>query len=263
VIERARERRWRAALRGALTLLRYYPPWQRQGSRPLVGRVCFGSLRRLKPVDSDFGFGRGKPIDRYYIEGFLTRHAEDVRGRVLEIMDDAYTRRFGGDAVTVSDVLTLEEGNPNATIVGDLTSAEHIPSNTFECAIVTQTLHLIYDVRAAVETLHRILKPGGVLLATVPGISQIEWTEKWYWGFTLQSARRLMEEVFPAGSVEVETHGNVLAATAFLQGLGAGELRREELEFRDPDYELLLTIKAIKGRGHVSWTPPSGETEDG
>ena len=88
---------------------------------PPVGRVSFGNLRRVTPISREFGFDRGLPVDRYYIENFLTHHADDIRGRVLEIGDNSYTRRFGGDHVTKSDVLHVVEGNPQATIVGDLT----------------------------------------------------------------------------------------------------------------------------------------------
>jgi SAM-dependent methyltransferase len=216
---------------------------------PPVGRVRFGELRRITPVSRRFGFDRGQPVDRYYIEGFLARHADDVAGRVLEIGDDAYTRRFGGGHVTTSDVLHVTEGNPNATIVADLARADHIPTDTFDCIIFTQTLHLIYDVRAAIQTLHRILKPGGVWLATFPGISQIDvgtWRNSWYWGFTTLSARRLLEESFPSADVTVESHGNVLAACAFLYGLAAEELSRGELDYRDPEYQVLVTLRAVK-----------------
>src|SRR5207302_1422674 len=113
------------------------------------------------------------PIDRYYIENFLARHDSDIHGRVLEIGDDAYTRRFGGSRVTKSDVLHVAEGNPKATLVADLAQADWVPSEIFDCIIFTQTLQFIYDVKTVVRTLFRILKPGGVLLATVPGISQL------------------------------------------------------------------------------------------
>ena len=63
---------------------------------------------------------------------------------------------------------------PEATIVADLADAAHIPADAFDCIILTQTLHLIFDVRAAVATVRRILAPGGVVLATVPGISQVD-----------------------------------------------------------------------------------------
>jgi SAM-dependent methyltransferase len=147
------------------------------------------------------------------------------------------------------DVLHVAKGNPRATIIADLTCADHIPADTFDCVILTQTLHLIYDMRAAVRTLHRALKRGGVLLLTAPGISQIdrgEWGSDWCWSLTAYSARRLLEETFPPAGVEVETYGNVLAAVAFLHGLAAHELRRAELDARDPCYQVLVTARAVK-----------------
>lgn len=221
----------------------------RRVATPAVGAVRFGDLRRLAPISTQFGYDRGRPIDRYYIEGFLARHAGDVRGRVLEVGDDTYTRRFGGDRVAVRDVLHVAEGHPGATFTGDLATADHIPSDTFDCIILTQTLHLIYDVRAALRTLHRILKPGGVLLATVPGITQIdygEWGDTWFWSFTQRAIRQLAAEIFPDDRIDVACHGNVLAATAFLQGLAVEELRRDELDHLDPHYQLLITLRAVK-----------------
>ncbi len=223
--------------------------WRRYKSRQLMGAVDFGSLRRVKPISREFGYDRGLPIDRYYIENFLARHAKDIQGRVLEIGDDSYTRRFGGDRVTIRDVLHVKDGNPVATFVGDLTHAEHIPSGAFDCFILTQTLHLVYDFRSALKTIYRILKPGGVVLATVPGISQMsidEWADYWCWSFTTLSARRLFEEFFQADEVEVEAYGNVLAAISFLQGLATEELHSDELDHRDRCYELLITIRAVK-----------------
>jgi glycosyltransferase involved in cell wall biosynthesis len=216
---------------------------------PFVGRVRFGDLRRLTPISRQFGFDRGLPIDRHYIESFLHRNRRDIQGRVLEVGDDAYTRRFGSNRVTIRDVLHIDDSNRLATFVGDLTVADHIPSDAFDCIVLTQTLHLIYDVRAAVRTLHRMLKPGGVLLATVPGISQLsddQWADSWHWAFTERSTRRLFAEVFPEERIETEVQGNVLAAMAFLQGLAASELRREELDHRDLRYQLIITLRAEK-----------------
>ncbi|HXG64665.1 MAG TPA: glycosyltransferase, partial [Blastocatellia bacterium] len=234
-------RRW---LRARLSGPEYCPP---------AGWVDFGHLRRVKPFSRVWGFDRGQPVDRYYIEGFLAAHAGDIQGRVLEIADNHYTRRFGGDRVTRSDVLHPVEGNPQATIVADLASGAGIPSDAFDCVICTQTLLVIYDVRAVIRTLHRILKPGGVLLVTIPGVShQISRRdmERWgdYWRFTSLSARRLFEESFPSENVTVETKGNVLAAAAFLYGLAAEELSQEELDYNDPDYEVSIAVRAVKPR---------------
>lgn len=216
---------------------------------PAVGSVNFGNLRRLTPLSRVFGYDRGLPIDRYYIEGFLERQAGDIQGRVLEIGDATYTHRFGSDRITKSDVLHVVEGNPQATIIGDLTNSDLIPSDSFDCAILTQTLHLIYNMQDAVKTIYRILKPGGVALITVPGISQIaidEWKDYWCWSLTCLSARRLFAEVFDDRYVTIEHYGNVLSATAFLQGLATQELTKAELDYRDPHYQMLITIRVVK-----------------
>ncbi len=196
-----------------------------------------------------FGFDRGQPIDRLYIERFLSVHAPDIRGTVLEIAGNDYARRFGHD-VTRCDVLHVDANHQGGTIAADLSNAAGMSSDLFDCIICTQTLQFIYDVRAAVGTLHRLLKPGGVLLMTVPGISQISrfdmdrWGE--HWRFTTLSTRRLCEGVFPPPNVSVRAHGNVLAATAFLYGLAAEELQQEDLDHSDADYELLITARAAK-----------------
>jgi SAM-dependent methyltransferase len=216
-----------------------------------VGQVDFGGLRRLTPVSRAFGFDRGQCIDRHYIEQFLEEHAGDVAGRVLEVADNNYTRAFGGDKVTQSDVLHLHPGEEGTTCYGDLADP-NCPLETacFDCIVFTQTLLVIHDFQQAVRTLHRILKPAGVLLATFPGISQISRydMERWgdYWRFTDLSARRTFGDVFGQESVQVTTRGNVLVACAFLHGLAASELTAEELSHTDPDYQVLLTVRAQK-----------------
>ena len=230
--------RIRAWLRGEAS------PW------PPVGSLQFGSLRRVTPVSGIFGLDRGRSIDRYYIENFLARNETDISEHVLEIANNTYTRRFGGERVTRSDVLHVEEGNPNATIVADLTVPNNLPSDGFDCIILTQTLPFIFDTRAAIGTLYRILKHGGVLLATFPGICQISRydMERWgdYWRFTTLSARRLFEEVFPPSNITVDAHGNVLVATAYLYGLAVEELRQDELDYNDQDYQVVITVRATK-----------------
>jgi SAM-dependent methyltransferase len=233
-----------AALRRPLRpLRRAYVDWRERRPPKL------GDLRRLTPIDPNWGFERGMPIDRFYVERFLGAHAGDIRGRVLEIGAPDYTRRFGTEVERV-DVLHAREGNPEATIVADLTDAPHVPSDAFDCAIVPQTLQYVYDVRAALATLERVLAPGGVLLATVPGITRISaiddelWGE--WWHYTARSARRLAEEAFGEGAVRVETYGNVLAAAGFLYGLAASDLDEEELAATDPLYEVILGIRAVK-----------------
>jgi len=206
-------------------------------------------INLLKPVCNLWGYSRGNPIDRYYIEKFLENNSAYIKGHVLEVGDDSYTKEFGKDKVNKSDILNAEDNQPNTTIVADLNHGDHIPSDMFDCIIITQTLHLIYDVKSAIKTLYRILKPNGVLLATFPGITRIsttEWPASWYWSFTSHSTRKLFGEIFGNDNIVVNNHGNVLTSTAFLYGFACEELSNDQLEYNDPNYELLITLKAIK-----------------
>ena len=217
---------------------------------PPVGLVGFGNLRRLKPISSSWGTERGSPVDRYYIEQFLVQNAQDIHGRVLEVGDDTYTRQYGGGRVSQSEVLHVAEQKAKVTIIGDLASGTGIASDAYDCVILTQTLQCIFDVAAALRTVHRILKTGGIALITVPGISKISRYDMdhwgYYWSFTTQSMHRLLETAFPPACVRVQAHGNVLASVAFLHGLAYEELRKKELDYFDPDYELLITARVEK-----------------
>jgi SAM-dependent methyltransferase len=213
-------------------------------------KVVFNDFSITKPVSTLFGYDRGTPIDRYYIEKFLTGKSQLLRGRVLEIGDSSYSRRFGGDNVTAVEVLHPTSRNRAATIVGDLTDITTLPEAAVDCFICTQTFNFIFDVQKAVQGAHHLLKPGGVLLATVAGISQISRydMERWgdYWRFTTASIDRLFRPVFTEG-VEVESYGNVLAATAFLQGIVVEDLPDPALlDDRDEDYQLVIAIVARK-----------------
>lgn len=235
---RLRVRSWRDTLRRRLARWRVRPP---------VGWVRLGNLNRMTPVSRAFGFDRGTPIDRYYIERFLIEHASDIRGRVLEVGDDSYMRRFGGDRVTQREVLHVSPGNPRATLVGNLETGQGLAGREYDCLILTQTLHCIYDMHAAVRTLRRVLAPGGVALVTLPGISQISRydADRWgdYWRLTPTAAHRLFEECFAHEQIDMRVYGNVLTATAFLQGMALEDLPRHALEHDDADYPLILCLR--------------------
>ncbi len=217
-----------------------------------VGSVDFGGLRRLSPISAVFGKDRDLlTIERYYIEQFLQTHSADVKGRCLEMGDPAYTKKFGGAKVTQADVLNYVPGNPQATIVADLTDAPHIPDDTFDCIIITQTLQMIFEVDKAIATLARILKPGGVVLCTSHGMTRVarrEGVDDWgeYWHFTTQSKRRLFHAHFPKDHVLVSTVGNVFTCICNLHGLAASEIDPVELETHDPNYEMLVLVRAMK-----------------
>ena len=218
--------------------------------RPGIGSVRLGDLDRLTPVSRDYGFDRGTPIDRVYIERFLAAHAGDVRGRVLEVAGNDYTLRYGGERVTRGDVLHPTEGNPRATVIADLAKPTPSLEGRYDCIICTQTLQYVYEVGAAVTQLHLWLKRGGVVLASVPGIAQVSREDMEqtgdYWRFTGASVRRMFANEFGAAAVDVEVHGNVLAALAFLHGIAAEELDEAAFFDADPQFHMLMTVRAVR-----------------
>lgn len=238
-------------------------PTSNRRARAILTRVPgFSALQRARighrvvPVSREWGFDRGLPVDRYYIEAFLTRYVGEseyvgglIGGRVLEIGGREYADRFAR-ADSQVDVLHENEANPGATIVGDLTDPATLPADTFDCVICTQTLPVIWDVPSALSSLHGGLRPGGVLFATVPGITKALTPDRDHWGdwwrFTSSSLRRLAAEAFPGGEVEIVSYGNLLTATMFLQGFAAHELSQRDLDLHDPDYEVIIALKARK-----------------
>jgi SAM-dependent methyltransferase len=219
----------------------------RQRLERLRRPAWLGTIRRTKPLSDHWGRDRGTPVDRYYIERFLAEEQDAIRGRVLEVMSADYTERFGS-AVERRDVLDIDAENEVATIVADLAAADSVPSDIFDCFILTQTLQYIYDVKAAVEHAHRILRPGGTLLCTVPAISRIArlQLESEYWRLTPEACSRLFRDVFARGEVAVRGHGNVLTAVAFLVGMAVEELSPRELDRDDPFFPLVVTVRATK-----------------
>lgn len=207
------------------------------------------NLRSTKPISSVFGFDRGKPIDRFFIEHFLRNNREFIKGSVLEIADSTYSKQFAQTG-SVFEILHYSNDNPKATIIGDLTNIKTLPYKKVDCFICTQTLNFIYDFKSAIKGIHHILKDGGVALVTVAGISQISRydMDRWgdYWRFTELSIQKSFEEVFGIGHISVEYYGNVLTSVAFLHGLSAEELEIEELFIRDKDYQMLITLVATK-----------------
>lgn len=205
-----------------------------------------GTLRRIRPISSGWGFDRGRPVDRYYIDSFLAGHSKDLRGRVLEILNSDYTRRFGSQ-VEQADVLDIDPANRNATIIADLAAADSIRDDSFDCFILTQTLQLIYDVKSAIAHSYRILRPGGVLLVTIPAVSRLAGDGYIdYWRFTPASCARLFGDVFGADQVTITAYGNVLSAVAFLEGMACEELSKRELDAIDERYPVLLAVRAVK-----------------
>lgn len=206
--------------------------------------ALWGNLRRHGGFSPPYAEGRGTPVDRHYVEVFLDRHRRLITGRVLEVHDTGYTDRFGHD-VSKADAVDIRTDNPQATIVADLCEVGSLPPAAFDCAVITQTIHLVPDMAAAMANLHRSLRPGGTLLLTGPVVSpSADDLPTDAWRFTRLGLRHLAEGCAePDDEIEVVGYGNRISAVAFLLGLALEDLGPTDLDPNDPHCELIVALR--------------------
>jgi methyltransferase family protein len=221
----------------------------RKHLKRLLHKPKWYDLRSTEPISRAFGYDRGLPVGRYYIDKFLSNNRHYIRGHVLEVSEDKYIKRFGGDVLSY-DILHYTHENPKATIVGDLTDLSTLPNDKYDCFICPQTVNFIYNFHEAIKGIYYLLAEGGVVLTTLAGLMQISRydMDKWgdYWRFTTLSAYKLFSNVFGENNVKVDFFGNVLASLAVLEGITSEELTPEELYVKDEDYQIIVTVVATK-----------------
>jgi hypothetical protein len=202
----------------------------------------------IQPLSYLWGFDRGVPIHRYYLEQFLQEYARDIHGHCLEFQNPGYTPRFGGSAVGKLDILHIDDANPLATIVADLTRPNDVPSNEFDCIICTHVLHVIVELDKAVSELYRILRPGGVLLISVPHVSMCDPGFHEIWRFTPEGLAVVLAKAFGTENVTVRAYGNSLTSAGEIRGLIAREFSKATLDYHDPRFAVEVCARAHKAK---------------
>jgi len=204
----------------------------------------------------------GIQVVRYYWNRFLEERQQDIRGRALEIGVTGTIRHFGGGRLTSAEAIDVAPSDPSVTIVADLTKADHVPSDQFDCFVNQFTIHIIYEFRAALYHSIRMLKPGGVLLINFPcrsgypvnGISLGSGQNAHvYWWFTPCLVETVCSELgIDEAHRQLRTYGNYFALAAYMAGIPSEELTRQELETVDPDFPLLICARIQKP---LNWSP--------
>lgn len=217
--------------------------------RRLLRPVWFYLIsKQVKPLSQNFGFDRGGSIDRYYIEKFLESNKSDIKGKVLEILNDNYTKKFDS-GVTKNDILDIDTSNKKANIHGDLRKLDKILDNSYDCVILTQVLQFIDNYQLAIAEIKRVLKPGGVLLVTLPTMSRVDCragVEDDCWRWTKAGAKYIFSPVFDNRNLEIKAYGNVYTGLMFWIGGGIKEISNKKFKYNDPNFPVLITVKATK-----------------
>ncbi|MFI9559242.1 class I SAM-dependent methyltransferase [Nonomuraea endophytica] len=215
-----------------------------------LGPSSWGVLARAEPFSDCFGYDRGTPIDRRYIDAFLSAGAHLIRPPLLEVGENVYARRFAGDTAQ-TDVVDIDPDNEDATLIADLAGHESLPAARYRCVLLIQTLQYVRDPRAALVNVRRSLVPGGSLLVTVPGISRTDPVDDALmadrWRFTPAGLRDLLADVFGPGSVRCRGYGGLRSATAFLYGLAAEESGPQEEDGDGTEFPIVVCGTALAG----------------
>jgi hypothetical protein len=177
-----------------------------------------GNTLRDEPFSRNYGFDRGGALDRVFIETFLDKHRHLIRGRVLEVHDDDYTRMLGHHLTRV-EVLDIDSTNQNATLVADLTT--EVPGE-YDCVVLTQVLNHVADPVKALRNAYAALAKDGAVLVTVPAIQSVapEVDGDDYWRFTFSGAKKLAHLAVEDEPAEIEAFGGLASSVASLLGLG-------------------------------------------
>jgi len=204
----------------------------------------WGNLRRTEPFSTSFGFDRGTPVDRFYLQTFFHARRAAITGRVLEVQVPSYTKTYGHD-VEVSHTVDIDPGF-GATYTCDLADATQIPRDSYDCFLAPQTLQHVADLDRVLQTMLRVVKPGGWILASAPVLLPLIPDADDNWRLSPAGWRTTLSRVWPGQEVAIEGHGNCLSAIAGMHGLTFEELTEEELAAHDPRYPVLVTIACRK-----------------
>jgi SAM-dependent methyltransferase len=98
------------------------------------------------------------------------------------------------DSVTSYDSLDLWPSTDGISFVADICDMSMVPSGVYDSAICVEVLEHVPNPCAAVREIRRILKPGGMLVLSVPHLSRLHNEPHDYFRYTVHGLRRLLED---------------------------------------------------------------------
>lgn len=207
------------------------------------GGLDFGSFKRRAPFCPDFGYSRGTPIDRYYLDKFIAEIRDEVVGDTLEIGGKRQNQELYGFTRAASYLTMDVAPHPDVEVVADVHNAAAFPPGSVDTVVLLNVLEHCENPPLAVENVHRWLRDGGRVFCMVPNAQRVHGAPNDFWR-PLPSAIDLLFSAFPERRLFV--YGNALSAVASLLGVAAEELSGEDLDWRDDEYPVATCIVARK-----------------
>lgn len=205
----------------------------------------WGNIRKHAPFSTYFGFDRGTPIDRYYINIFFATHASSITGDILELQAAGYATRYGNNVNFIETVDIEPAFNPTYCV--DLCNeGATLPLARFDCILLPNSLSFFRDMKACLRNSLRMLKPGGVILAAGASFVPLD-TAPEFQRFTSHGLReQIRDAVGSAAETQIHQFGSCVSSVASLLGLCAEELTSDELDQLDEHYPVTICAKIEK-----------------
>jgi SAM-dependent methyltransferase len=210
---------------------------------PPCGAVDWGSLRRLHPICKRFGFSRGTPIDRYYLDKFVAQIRNRVVGATVEIGGARQNRELYR-LTNVSEYTAIDaEAHDYVDVVGDAHDSSLLAPDSADSILAFNVLEHCADPWLVARNMHRWLRTGGCAFCMVPNAQRVHNFPRDYWRPLPDGVNWLFRDF---GSRELSQYGNPTSVIASQLGIAAEELTQAELDAQHPDYPVATCIVATK-----------------
>jgi SAM-dependent methyltransferase len=133
-----------------------------------------------------------------------------IYGKVIDLgCGDMPFKEFLINKVTVYNSLDLWPQVEGVTFVGDIEDMNMIDKDAYDSAICLDVLEHVPNPKQAIKEMHRILKPSGILLISVPHLSRLHFIPYDYFRFTLYGLTHLLRSI-GFDVIEIQAKGGIL-----------------------------------------------------